>query len=309
MLAGLAIAVGLLSAACGGSSGTDSSSSDAVALTPSGLRALATSLNQPIYWVGPRKKVTYERTIPGDGRILVRYLPPDAELGTKTQYLTVGTYIVPDAYAATQRAASAPGAVRIKVASSAIAFTTKARPLNAWITYPGSRYQIEVFDPTPGTARRLVASGRVVRVPGSPREPHPVQVSPKSLANVAAAEKRPIYWAGTLPNQKYELTKKLDGGFVVRYLPAGAAIGAPTANLTVGTYVVPHALAAVQRLARAKGATTIKLPGGGLAVLDPKFPRSVYLAWPGTNYQIEVFDPSIARARQLVTSGKIIAAS
>ena len=309
VLAGFAIAVGLLSAACGTSSGTGSSDSDAVALTPSGLRTLATSLNQPIYWVGPSAHVTYERTIPGNGRILVRYLPSDAKLGTKTQYLTVGTYIVPDAYAATQRAASAPGAIRIKVSSSAIAFTTKARPLNAWITYPGSRYQIEVFDPQPGKARRLVASGRVARVPGSPREVRPVQVSPKSLATVATTSRRPIYWAGTLPNQKYELTKTSQGGFLVRYLPSGAAIGVPTANLTIGTYPVPHALAAVQRLARSKGASTIKLTGGGLAVLDPKFPRSVYLAWPGSNYEVEVFDPSIARARQLVTSGKIITAS
>ena len=309
VLVGAAAAVALVAAACGGSSNSSTTTSNAVAVSPGSLRALAVSLHQPIYWVGPRAHVTYERTIPGSGRILVRYLPAGAKLGTSTPYLTVGTYIVPDAYAATQRAASRPGSIRIKVATSAIAFTTKARPKNAWITYPGSRYQIEVFDPRPGRARQLVASGSVTRVPGSPREVRPVQVSPKSLANVATTAQKPIYWAGALPNQKYELTQTSQGGFLVRYLPPGAAIGIPTPNLTVGTYVVPNALAAIRRLAASKGSSTIKLTGGGLAVLDPHFPRSIYLAYPGSKYEIEVFAPSLARARQLVTSGQIIAAS
>ena len=155
---------------------------------------------------------------------------------------------------------------------------------------------------------RRYAAGHVTRVPGSPKEVRPVQVSPKSLAKVATTANGPIYWAGALPNQTYELTRK-PGVSLVRYLPPGAPIGAQTANLTVGTYTVPHAIDAVKRLAAAKGATTIKLPRGGLAVLDPHFPRSVYIAWPGSNYEIEVFDPSLARARQLVTSGQIIAAS
>ena len=51
----------------------------------------------------------------------------------------------------------------------------------------------------------------------------------------------------------------------------------------------------------------IKLPGGGIAAVNPRFPRSVYLAYPGSDYEIEVFDPSLAHARQLVTSGQIIA--
>jgi hypothetical protein len=305
---GAAVAVAIIVAGCGGGGGSSNSTTNAsaVAVTPAGLRTLAVSLRQPIYWVGPAANMTYERTSVGNGRILVRYLPAGVKVGTSDPYLTVGTYTLPDAYAAAQRAASKPGAVQIKVATSAIAFSTKAHPLNAWITYPGSRYQIEVFDPSPGRARRLVASGRVARVPGSPRESRPVVVSAKSLAKVAAAAQRPIYWAGPQPNQTYELTRTSQGGFLVRYLAPGAALGVATPRLTVGTYPVTNALAAVKRLSLAKGATTIKLTGGGLAVLNPRFPRSVYLAYPGSNYEVEVFDPSLARARQLVTSGQII---
>ncbi len=253
--------------------------------------------------------MTYERTTLASGRILVRYLPDGTKVGTSAPFLSVGTYTLPNAYAATQRAASKPGAVRIKVSTSAIAFSTKAHPLNVWLTYPGSRYQIEVFDPTPGKARQLVEAGDVARVPGSPRENRPVVVSPKSLTRVATAGQRPIYWAGPLPNMTYELTKTSQGGSLVRYLPPGVAIGAQTPQLTVGTYPFAKPLAAIRRLSLAKGATLIKLAGGGLAVADPHFPKSIYLAFPGSNYEIEVFDPSLARARQLVTSGQIIAVS
>jgi hypothetical protein len=304
---GAAVAIAAAAAGCGSGASTTTAATNpnAAAVTPAGLRVLGVSLRQPIFWVGPAGNLKYERTSADDGRILVRYLPADAEIGTATPYLTVGTYTVPGAYAAAQRAASKPGAVRIKVATSAIAFSTKAHPLNAWITYPGSRFQIEVFDPTPGRARRLVASGKVVRVPGSPAESRPVVVSAKSLAKVATAAQRPIYWAGPQPNQTYELTKTSQGAFIVRYLEPGSALGVASPRLTIGTYPVRNALAAVRRLSLAKGASLIKLTAGGIAVLNPRFPKSIYLAYPGSNYEVEVFDPSLARARQLVTSGQI----
>jgi hypothetical protein len=306
---GAAVAVAIVAAGCGsgsGSTSTATTNANAVAATRADLRALGISLQQPIFWVGPAAKRKYERTSVGDGRVLVRYLPRTAKIGANTPYLTVGTYTVPDAYAAAQRAANKPGAVRLSVTSSAIAFSTKAHPLNAWITYPGSHFQIEVFDPTPGRARSLVSSGKVVRVPGTPVESRPVVVSAKSLARVATTAQRPIYWAGPQPNQTYELTRR-QGSFLLRYLAPGVALGVATPHLTVGTYPVPNALAAVKRLSLTKGASTIKLTGGGIAVINPRFPKSVYLAYPGSNYEIEVFDPSLAHARQLVTSGQITA--
>jgi hypothetical protein len=310
VLIGAAFAVAAIAATgCGSDSSTPAvtTNSSAVAITPAGLRALGVSLQQPIYWVGPFKGMQFEKSTTGSGRILVRYLPAGAVIGTSTPHLTVGTYVVANAYAAAQRAASKPGAVRLKVATSAIAFSTKAHPLNAWITYPGSRFQIEVFDPKPGRARALVASGKVVRMPGTPIENRPVVVSAKSLAKVATAAQRPIYWAGPQLKLTYELTKTRQGSFLVRYLAPGVALGVPTPSLTVGTYPVTNALAAVKRLSLAKGAHVMKLTGGGIAVLSPRFPKSIYLAYPGSNFEVEVFDPSLGHARQLVSSGQITA--
>jgi hypothetical protein len=292
-------------------SGSDSSTSNApagVEISPSGLTSLAGALRQPIYWVGPAANVTYELARPGGGRILLSYVPA-SKSGDKSPRVTVGTYQMANAYAVTQGAARKAGTVKIDVGGGAIAFYNKAYPLSAFVSYPGSNFQIEVFDPKPGEARRLVASGEVKPVPGSPPESGgAVAVSAAGLAKRSASEHQPIYWAGPAPRDTLELTKTSDRWFLLRYLPPGVPVGASKAFLTVGTYPVTDAFAAVQRLAAAKGATKIDLPNGGLAVVNPnRFPYSVFLAYPGSNYQVEVFAPSLSRAKRLVTSGKISA--
>jgi hypothetical protein len=308
----LAIAAGVVVWLVQRSDGSNSSTnSSAVAITAGGLRTLAGTLRQPIYWVGPRKNVTYELIRPTKGRILFGYLTPGLEAGTTTPHLIIGTYSIPNAYAVTQRAASTPDTVPIKVAGSgAIAFYNKRYPLSAFIAYPESNYQVEVYDPTPRGARRLVASGKVSPAPGSPFErSRPVAVSTKTLRKLASAAHNPIYWAGPLPHRTYEMTRTSRGWVYLRYLPSGVAVGvAGTPYLTIGTYPVKNAFAAVKRLTQANGASAIKLKGGGLAAVNPKkFPRSIILSYPGTNYQVEVFDPSLADARRLVTTGRITA--
>jgi hypothetical protein len=292
-------------------SSTTSLDTSAVAISPSGLTTLANALNQPIYWVGTRDNVTYEISRPTNGRILLGYLPSNLKVGDRTPHLTVGTYPITDAYSVTQAAARQPGTVKIGVGGGAVAFYNKAYPNSAFVSYPGSSYQIEVYDPTAGGARKLIASGQVKTVPGSPAETTgAVAVTPKQLAKRAADEHQPIYWAGPSPTTTYELSKTSQGWFLLRYLPRGVPIGTGKGYLTIGTYPVTDAYGAVQRLAQEKGARTYNLKDGSLAVSNPKhFPYSVFLAAPGSNYQVEVFNPVLARARQLVTSGKITAVS
>ena len=59
----------------------------------------------------------------------------------------------------------------------------------------------------------------------------------------------------------------------------------------VGTYPYPGALAALKAVPKAK---TVNLAGGGVLVSTTADPRSVHLAYPGVDYQIEVYDPSRA---------------
>src|SRR5262249_11708237 len=131
------------------------------------LHALAAALDRPIYWVGPRKGVTYEFTETADNRIYVRYLPKGVDAGSHKPFLTVASYPVVNAFALTRRAAGRPGTVKLPVDGGGIAFSSASRPTNAYVAFPGTNLQIEIFDPSGQLTRKLVANGRVQRITAS----------------------------------------------------------------------------------------------------------------------------------------------
>jgi hypothetical protein len=114
-----------------------------------------------------------------------------------------------------------------------------------------------------------------------------------------------VYWAGKRPRFTFELTQ-LNGNTFIRYLPSGIAVGDPRPNyLTIGTYPKAHSSALLERQARRRGNQSRPVAGGGLAVWRDARPQSVYVAYPGSDVWIEVYDPSAARARRLATSGAV----
>jgi hypothetical protein len=114
---------------------------------------------------------------------------------------------------------------------------------------------------------------------------------------------QPIYWAGPEAHYLYELRRNTNGNVYIRYLPPKAKVGSPApAYLAVATYPFTGAYAALQKVA---GSNAISIPGGGIAFVDATDPKSVHLAFPNSNYQVEVYDPSPARARAVATSGRI----
>ncbi len=125
------------------------------------------------------------------------------------------------------------------------------------------------------------------------------------LADLAAKVQHPIFWLGPDRGSTYELTQTGNGKIYVRYLPDGVDVGADKPYLTVATYPFPGAYPAIKKQAAAKGAVTARLAGSGIAVLDNGYPQSVHVAYPGVNYQVEVYDPTPARAMQLVSSGRL----
>jgi hypothetical protein len=134
-----------------------------------------------------------------------------------------------------------------------------------------------------------------------------VGVSLQRLNAIAATIPHPLYWAGARPGHTYELTRTEDGRIYIRYLPPGTKVGSPREDfLTVGTYPQDRAFETLKATARKQGAGMIRLSGGGLAFQDSNRPASVYAAYPSSDYQIEVFEPSGDRALQLVRAGKLV---
>ena len=115
-----------------------------------------------------------------------------------------------------------------------------------------------------------------------------------------------VYWAGKKTGYTYELTQTSQGNIFVRYLPAGAAVGDPRPNfLTVGTYPRRDAYTSLKKLAAKQDSVSRQLAGGGIAVYSKQRPSSVYAAYPGKRFQVEVYDPSPTRARRLLLSGQV----
>ena len=119
----------------------------------------------------------------------------------------------------------------------------------------------------------------------------------------------PVYWAGPRVGVEYEVQRLPEGRTYVRYLPEGEKAGSEKQFLTIGSYEQPDALASIRELGQKSGAILIKIAGGGSAYAEGPKATSAYLAFPGVNTQIEVFDPQGGEALSLVRSGAIVPVS
>ncbi len=279
----------------------------AVPVTPAVLGALAASSSSPLYWAGPRPGFTYELTKTADGRVFIRYLPHGVPVGTVEPYLTVGTYPIADAFAVTSTLAHEHGAVQVAVPGGGVGFYDTSSPTNVYLAFPNTKYQIEVYDPAADQARRLVAAGRIAPVSSTGRSSSTVATaaSVSRLRALSVALGHPIYWAGARSGVTYELTRAPGGHVFVRYLPPGAEIGTDRPYLTIGTYPMNNAFALTDALSKDASSVRVAVGNGGVAFYARARPTNVYLSYPGSNIQVEVFDPTAGAARRLVAAQRI----
>ena len=284
----------------------------ATAVSPSGLASAAATAGIPIYWAGPKVGYTleYRRTASND--VYVRYLPAGVSVGSSQAYLTIGTYPLSNAFAVTKKAAAASGTVKVEIGHGGVAFYSSSAPEHVYFAYPRTNTQVEVYDPSSAAAARsLVTAGQIVTV-SSASAPSAAgvaahAVSPAGIKTLSTSLAQPIYWVGAEKGTTYELTQTADGKIYLRYLPKGVAVGSTTAYLTIGTYPVKSAYTVVKGLLKTSGWASVKAPGKAVAGYDKRVPSSVYVAFPGSSFQIEVYSPSPARAKSLVTSGQVVA--
>ena len=131
-----------------------------VLMTQDQLRAIVSTAGHSIYWAGARGLKTFEVTFVGHD-VYVRYLPANEPAGSKNAYLTVGTYEKSDAYAGLVKAAALAGAKSGKLTGGALVVVPADKPTSAYFAFEGHNLLMEVYDPTPGEALKLVTSGVV----------------------------------------------------------------------------------------------------------------------------------------------------
>jgi hypothetical protein len=135
----------------------------------------------------------------------------------------------------------------------------------------------------------------------------PEIISVDSLRDAVSAHEPPVYWAGEQQGTEVELSEPESGRSYIRYLTDGAEPGDERADfLTVGTYAQEDPIAALREQGKEPGGVIAKAPGEAIVYFNRTQPSSVYLAYPGVEAQIEVYDPNFTRALQLVNSGQIV---
>jgi hypothetical protein len=156
----------------------------------------------------------------------------------------------------------------------------------------------------------LVALVLIVRDEGEGDEveaidPTPRLVAASDLGELEDSLGHPVYWAGERPPDRLELVHEPSGNVFVRYLPPGVEAGDPgTGFLTVGTYPFTDPVGGLERTAAKSGAEVRTGPGGVRILAEPSVSDSVYLAYPGSELQVEVYDPE-GEALDLIEAGEI----
>ena len=138
---------------------------------------------------------------------------------------------------------------------------------------------------------------------GRPAAQGPVVASLGGLRDLANSAGHPVYWAGERPGE-HELTVDPNGNIFIRYLDAGVPAGSRRASLTVATYPLARGYEILKEVSRRPGETSGYTPDGGL-VAGVAESHNAYIAYPGTDLQIEVYDPMAGRAFELATAGGI----
>jgi hypothetical protein len=154
-------AVALLGGGSGGGS-SDGAGAKGVALSAPELAAAAGKLGRPVYWIGPRSGTdSYELSVTPDGRAYVRYLTGGAEAGDpRPDFLTVGTYTVPEAAQALQDATTGGTGSQKLTRHEGYEVLGSGEATSAYAVFEDQPdVQVEVFSPRPGEAVRIAGSG------------------------------------------------------------------------------------------------------------------------------------------------------
>lgn len=129
------------------------------------LERLASSLDNPLYWAGPKSGYSYELTSLSGGRTYIRYLPTGVRAGDpRASFLVVGTYAEQGAFANLKRASKHQDAVSLGIPGHGLAVFSPAKATSVYFGYPGKAYQVEVFSPSGQNARSLVLAGKIAPI-------------------------------------------------------------------------------------------------------------------------------------------------
>ena len=140
---------------------------EAVALTAVELVEEASTFDHPVFWVGSRVGTDrYELSSDANENVYVRYLTGDAEAGSaEADFLTIGTYPLPDAKQALKQAAQEAAGVQQLSRLVGYEVLGSQNTTNAYVVFDDQpELQIEIYSPEKGEAEQLATSGALEQI-------------------------------------------------------------------------------------------------------------------------------------------------
>lgn len=130
-------------------------------------------------------------------------------------------------------------------------------------------------------------------------------LTPDTLKASVAATGRTVYWAGPETDNTYVLQTLANGQTTVRYVPKGGnADEANAVYRVIGSYPIKGAFDVTKKAAEDPNSTLVTNSDGSIVVYNKSKTTNVYVAFPGVDVQIEIYDPS-GQALALATSGRV----
>ena len=135
-----------------------------------------------------------------------------------------------------------------------------------------------------------------------------VAMTEGQLREVVAKNKLTAYWSGPEENSLYSLAANSNGQVFVRYLPDGNGLSDTAAKYRViASYPQANAYAVTQAAGNQANAISFINADGAQVFYSKSYATNVYLAYPESTSEVEIFDPGNGVALGLATtSGKIV---
>ncbi len=149
-------------------------------------------------------------------------------------------------------------------------------------------------------AGRLKSANELAEIGGSKL------VTSSELIKLVADRKLTVYWAGNLPNSKYQLNALNPNQITLSYFPAAQTLVGTKPNLSIGTYLSKNSSVAVQLAMRSTGNIGVRTPDGANAYFSRTNPNDLFVALPKIDAEIEIYATKPGGALALLTKPGLI---
>lgn len=134
-----------------------------------------------------------------------------------------------------------------------------------------------------------------------------VCLTESELKSIISENNIQAYWTGPLKDATYSLNSSTAGQVFIRYVPKGEECDDVRPNFRViATYEEVDAFATTESAGTTADGVSLLNTDGSIVYFNKNVPTNVYVAYPGINYQIEIYDPDPKEAVSLATTqGKL----